>query len=185
MVVDGCVVTTTGISASMPLMLTLIEAIGGRAAAEKVAADLGVGRWGAGHASGAFQLTRPFVTTVLLNRLPFWKRETFGIELRTGMDEVSLVLVADAWSRTYRSRVLTFAGSAIVTAGGIRVLPDGNDGGHAGARSVPAFDDRPPAAALDGALGAIAGRYGPRTADLVAMQLEYDWRDQGRDRAGG
>ena len=34
MVADGSVVTTTGITASMPMMLTLIEAIAGRAKAE-------------------------------------------------------------------------------------------------------------------------------------------------------
>ena len=42
MVVDGRVATTTGISASMPMMLTLIEAIGGKARAAKLAGDLGV-----------------------------------------------------------------------------------------------------------------------------------------------
>jgi hypothetical protein len=33
--------------------------------------------------------------------------------------------------------------------------------------------DRKPAAALDNALQTISQRYGSRTADLVAMQLEY------------
>ena len=44
--------------------------------------------------------------------LAFWNREQLGIELRPGVDEVSLALVADAWSRTYRSRAMTFAGTA-------------------------------------------------------------------------
>src|SRR5690606_7367549 len=38
-VVDGNVATTTGISASMPLALTLVEAVAGRARAEAVARD--------------------------------------------------------------------------------------------------------------------------------------------------
>ena len=41
-VMDGNLVTTTGITASMPSMLTLIEAIAGRERAESVARDLGV-----------------------------------------------------------------------------------------------------------------------------------------------
>ena len=71
MVFDGDVVTTTGITASMPMILTLIEALAGRAKAESVAHDLGLEEWDARHASGAFRLTRPFATTVLLNRLAF------------------------------------------------------------------------------------------------------------------
>ena len=42
MVTDQGVVTTTGITASMPMMLTLIEAIAGREKAESVARDLGL-----------------------------------------------------------------------------------------------------------------------------------------------
>lgn len=38
---------------------------------------------------------------------------------------------------------------------------------------VPTFADRTPAEALDQALLAIEARYGDRTADVVAMQLEY------------
>src|SRR5690606_15668893 len=68
MVTDNGVTTTTGITASMPMMLTLIGAIAGRAKAEAVARDLGVAQWDARHASGAFRFTRPFALTVLANR---------------------------------------------------------------------------------------------------------------------
>src|SRR3546814_300857 len=54
-VIDGRVATTTGITASVPMMLTLIEAIAGRAKAEAVARDLGVDRWDARHATRAFR----------------------------------------------------------------------------------------------------------------------------------
>jgi hypothetical protein len=47
--------------------------------------------------------------TVMSNKLAFWNRDEFGIELAPGLDEVSLALSADAWSRTYRSRAVTFA----------------------------------------------------------------------------
>ena len=112
LVVDGGVATTTGISASMPMSLTLIEAIAGRDKAEAVAHDIGLADWDARHDSNAFRFTRPFALTAIRNVMAFWNREQLGIELSPGIDEVSLALVADAWSRTYRSRAVTFAATA-------------------------------------------------------------------------
>lgn len=173
-VTDGNVATTTGITASMPMMLTLIEAIAGRERAETVARQLGLERWDARHASGAFTLTRPFATTVLANTIAFWNRDEFGIALEQGVDEVSLALVADAWSRTYRSKALTFAEtSAVVTANGLRILPDRNLGDWPEEGLASVFPDQPPAAALDQVLQAITERYGEDTTNVVAMQLEY------------
>ena len=175
MVVDGGVATTTGISASMPMMLTLIEAIAGRAKAEAVARDLGVERWDARHASGAFKITRPFATTVLANRFAVWNREEFGIRLEPGMDEVALALVADAWSRTYLSNATTYAAStgAVESRNGVRIVPDQSGADWPEDRRVSTFSDQRPADALDHALDAIAARYGNRTGNVVAMQLEY------------
>ena len=126
LVVDGGVATTTGISASMPMSLTLIEAIAGRDKAEAIGRDLGLAGWDTRHDSGAFQFTRPFALTAMGNTLAFWNREQLGIELVPGVDEVSLALVADAWSRTYRSRAVTFAGTAGAqpTRNGLRILPE-------------------------------------------------------------
>lgn len=176
-VVDDRVATTTGITASMPTMLTLIEAIAGREKAEAVAGELGVANWGARHASEAFRFNRPFAATVLGNVLAFWKREEFGIRLAPAMDEVSLALVADAWSRTYRSQTVTFAGSAdaVETRNGVRVIPDQVAISWPADRLLQGFDDRPPAQALHDALQQITTRYGARTTDVVAMQLEYPW----------
>jgi putative intracellular protease/amidase len=175
LVVDRGVATTTGITASMPMMLTLIEAIAGRDTAEAVGRDLDVRHWDARHASAAFTLTRPFALTVLSNRLAFWPHEQLGIALAPGVDEVALALVADAWSRTYRSRAVTFADTASTqpTRHGIRIFPDQAVTSWPAARRLPALGERPPAVALDQALHGIATRYGRRTADLVAMQLEY------------
>jgi putative intracellular protease/amidase len=174
LVVDSGVATTTGITASMPMMLTLIEAIAGREKAEAVARDLGLAGWDARHASGAFLFTRPFAATVLKNVLAFWNREQLGIELEPRMDEVSLALVADAWSRTYRSQAATIGETAqpIVTRNGMRVVPD-RVAADRPERLVPADWDMPPAEALDEALSAIGDRYGKDTAGVVAMQLEY------------
>ncbi len=173
-IVNERIATTTGVTASMPMMLTLIEAIAGADKAQAIASDLGLERWDARHASGAFKLTRPFALTVMSNRLAFWKHEEFGVELRSGVDEVSLALVADAWSRTYRSRARTFAAreDVIETREGVRILPDRIASEWPSARRI-VVDDSKPARQLDGALGAIEARYGVRTADVVAMQLEY------------
>jgi putative intracellular protease/amidase len=174
LVVDRGVATTTGISASMPMALTLIEAIAGRERAEAVGRDLGMPHWDARHQSEAFKFTRPFALTAIGNLLAFWRREQLGIELAPGVDEVSLALVADAWSRTYRSRAITFARTpaALLSRDGIRVLPDEVTTGWPAQRLLPSTGTQPPARALDDALRAIAVRYGERTRDFVAMQLE-------------
>ncbi len=178
LVVDRGVATTTGITASMPMSLTLIEAIAGRDKALAIAGDLGVPHWDARHDSGAFKFTRPFALTAIRNTLAFWSHEQLGLELAPGVDEVSLALVADAWSRTYRSRAVTFAGAADAqqTRSGIRIVPDRVATSWPAERLLPAVGERQPAGALDQALHGIAARYGMRTADFVAMQLEYLWR---------
>jgi putative intracellular protease/amidase len=175
LVVDQGVATTTGISASMPMTLTLIEAIAGRDKAEAVGRDLGLAQWDARHDSGAFKFTRPFALTAIGNTLAFWNREQLGIPLTPGIDEVSLALVSDAWSRTYRSRAVTFAGTAgaLATRNGIRILPDRVATSWPAEHLLPAIGDRPPAKTLDEVLHAIATRYGMPTADFVAVQLEY------------
>ncbi|MDX8530850.1 DJ-1/PfpI family protein [Mesorhizobium sp. VK25A] len=174
-VVDQNVATTTGITASMPMMLTLIEAIAGRERAEAVANDLGLDHWDARHDSGAFKFTRPFALTAIGNTLAFFNHEQLGIQLTPGMDEVSLALAADAWSRTFRSRAVTFAAKdgAAVSRDGIRILPDRVAADWPADRKVQTMVDMPPAKALDRTLRDIAARYGPRTTDFVAMQLEY------------
>lgn len=174
-VVDRGVATTTGISASMPMSLTLIEAIAGRDKAAAVARELGVAQWDARHVSAAFRFTRPFALTVIGNTLAFWNREQVGIDVAQGVDEVSLALVADAWSRTYRSRAVTTAAAAgaVETRSGLRILPDQvTSVGKPAAHMLPAIGERPAAQALNDALERIANRYGRGTAEMVAMQLE-------------
>lgn len=174
-VVDRGVATTTGISASMPVSLMLIEAMAGRDKAQAVARDLGLPRWDARHDSDAFALTRPFALTAMFNTLAFWNRDRLGIELTPGLDEVSLALVADAWSRTYRSRALTFADTtqARVTQNGVRIVPDEVATDWPADQRLPAIARRPPAPALEQALSRISQRYGERTAYMVSVQLEY------------
>lgn len=178
LVTDRGVATTTGITAAMPMALTLIEAIAGREKADQVAGGLGLAVWDTRHDSRAFRFNRPFALTSMENTLSFWGHERLGIALHPGMDEVSLALVADAWSRTYRSRAITFAGGAeaIMTRNGIGIIPDMIASDWPAATLLSAPIDTPPAQALDQTLRAIEARYGTRTASFVAMQLEYPWR---------
>jgi transcriptional regulator GlxA family with amidase domain len=175
MVVDQRVGTTTGVTASMPMILTLIEGISGRSKAESIAADLGLEEWNARHSSDAFGLTRQLAVTTLVNRLAFWRHERFGIELQPGTDEVSIALVADAWSRTYRSRAFTFApaSSPVETRSGVRILPDLVSANVPQDQRLPTIERLHPSDALNQALRAIEDRYGRNTAHVVAMQLEY------------
>ncbi|MEH2522312.1 MULTISPECIES: DJ-1/PfpI family protein [unclassified Bradyrhizobium] len=175
LVVDDGVATTTGISASMPMSLTLIEAVAGRDKAKAVGRDIGLADWDARHQSDAFKFTRPFALTAIGNTAAFWSHERLGIELKEGVDEVSLALVTDAWSRTYRSQAVTFARAAGAqqTRNGMRILPDQVATSWPAERLLPSVGDRRPAEALDNALEEIAARYGTHTTDFVAMQLEY------------
>ena len=174
LVVDGGVATTTGVTASMPMSLTLVEAIAGRDKVEAVGQDLGLAQWDARHDSAAFKFTRSFALTAIRNTLAFWSREQLGIEVTPGVDEVSLALVADAWSRTYRSRAVTFAGTAgpQQTRSGMRIFPEQVAANWPADRRLPAIEGQP-AKALDNALHEIETRYGTQTAGFVAMQLEY------------
>ncbi|WP_426534999.1 DJ-1/PfpI family protein [Bradyrhizobium sp. McL0615] len=175
LVVDDGVATTTGISASMPMSLTLVEAIAGRDKARAVGRDIGLADWDARHESDAFKFTRPFALTAIRNTAAFWAHERLGIELKEGVDEVSLALVTDAWSRTYRSQAVTFANTAdaLQSRNGIRILPDEVTTNWPAARRLPEIGDRKPAEALDDTLRAVTARYDARTTDFVAMQLEY------------
>lgn len=175
LVVDRGVATTTGITASMPMALTLIETIAGRERAETVARELGLPRWDARHRSGTFAMTRRFATTVMGNVLRFWNREEFGIELSPGVDELSLALVADAWSRTYRSRAVTFSETTgtIKSRNGMRIVPDRQSTDWPAERLLPPIGSRPPAEVLDDTLARIGERYGKPTAGIVTTLLEY------------
>ena len=126
LVVDRGVATTTGIIASMTMSLVLIEAIAGHDKAAAVAQELGVQRWGIRHSTAVFKFTRPFALTAMRNKLAFWNHQEFGLGLKDGDDEVTLALVADAWSRTFRSRAVAIGPTmkAIESRNGMRILPE-------------------------------------------------------------
>ena len=174
-VADGNVITTSGVSASIPISIALVEAIAGRDRAEAVARRLGVDSWSPVHDSSQFSLRRKFATA-LLNKMLIWRHEELGIRVKGGVDEISLAITADLYSRTRRSWAYSVADSteAIPTRRGLTLLPDRSS--DEGAAMVTLPDEVPPAQTLDRALAGIEERYGERTAAFVAVQIEYPWR---------
>lgn len=170
-VVDGAVISSSGVSAAMPVSLALVEAIAGPTQAQQLADELGMSDWSAAHDSRIFTLYRADYLTLAGNWLAFWAHETLAIPVHTGIDEIALALSADAHARTYRSQVLSIATAPLLTRGGLRLVPDQ-------AHSEPSMrtlriTNGPASHALQQALANIASQHGPATARLVALQLEY------------
>lgn len=177
-VVDGNIITTTGVSASIPISLALVEAIAGRERAMAVARTMGANGWSATHRSDHYKLNARHVFTAASNWLSFWSHENIGIPIANGVDEVGLALVADAYSRTYRSSAFSQFPSAdrVTTRRGLIVLPDKIQSANAVDRIVALPIDVPPISALDATLRAIEQSYGSATSAFVALQLEYQWK---------
>lgn len=175
-VAEGNVITTSGVSASIPISVALVEAIGGRQKAEALAASLGVADWSPVHDSAPFKLTAGHLFTVLGNKAMFWRHETVGLEVADGVDEISVALIADAYARTRRSAALSVAQAErpIRTRRGLTLVPDRvSKGAGRPSRMLPLFEDLPAARSLDRALEGIAASYGVATADFVALTMEY------------
>jgi len=178
-VVDRGVATSTGITASIPLMMALVEAIGGRAEAEKLSMRLGVANWDARHSSSAFQLTFEHRKTFVRNKLAFWRHETIGIKLDDNVDEIALGLMVDANSRTELAKVVTVggAGGFVQSRRGLRLRPDA-PAAAAGTDTVLQLQSDQPVRTLDRELARIVSRYDGPTAAFVALTMEYPWSEQ-------
>ena len=171
-VVDHNVMTTTGVTASIPASLALVEAIAGHAKAKTTANRFGFIDWDATHDSAPFRLTARRIGLVIANYLSFWEHETLSIPVTNGFDEIALALSADAWSRTYRSQAIaTSRENFVISRHGLVLVPN---------KTKDVGDDRSSwyeadilASSLGVTLVKIAERYGQETADLVALQLEY------------
>jgi transcriptional regulator GlxA family with amidase domain len=167
---DGRVVSTTGVTASIPGSLALVERIAGPERARAVAAEVGVAAWSAAHDTSAFAISADTVATGAGNWLAFWRHERVGLRIADGVDELALGLTADALARTWIARPVALADAPVTTRRGLRVVAAGG----AVDRVEPLGADGAPA--LDAALASIAARYGADTADFVALQLEYPRR---------
>jgi EmrB/QacA subfamily drug resistance transporter len=177
-VVDRGVMTTTGVSASLPASLALVEAIAGRQVAGSVAADLGVSSWSEDHDSLAFSLTPTMKLTAQRNRaIGATTPDVLVMPVADEVDDIALAFTTDAWSRTFRSKALTRAEVAgpLRTRYGLELVPD-TIAAIPGAVELPAPVREDAGQALPATLDAIARRYDPETAAFVALQLEYAWK---------
>jgi putative intracellular protease/amidase len=170
---DGPVISTTGVTASIPMSLALVEAIGGRATAQATAKQFGVREWSAAHRTADFELRRGDIPFVIGTMAAVWNHETVEAPITDGVDEVALALRADAWGRSYRTTVVTTRANrlAVRSRHGLTLLPD--DEAKAGRHVIPG-DDRPAVAQLDAALAAMGRRYGPRAVRMATVGMEYD-----------
>jgi putative intracellular protease/amidase len=169
-VVDGAVATSTGITASVPIMLALVEAIGGRARAEALAAELGVASWGPEHDSGAFEVNFVRGANYLLAKAAFWRQETWVVDVRDGMDDIALALAADAWSRTGHVSVDAAAAGPVTLRSGLVLLT------KSAAADTPRLSltrALKPVEQLGQTLKEIEARFGAPRREWVGVELEY------------
>lgn len=173
-VFDGKVASTSGVSASIPGTLALLEHVMGRVVADRVARDIGISDWQAAHDGHAYKLSARFIRTATANKLLFWRHEQRSLLIQDDIDDAAFALVLDAYSRTYRSSVgvTTSTGKPVQTRAGLRIHPQAAAGHR---RIEPALMQQPTGQVLDATLHAIRAEYGSSTAEFVALQLEYPW----------
>ena len=178
-VADGNIITTTGVTASIPISVALVEAIAGRDRAASLARSMGVQNWGAEHQSEQFKLRAKHIFTAAANWLSFWSHEDIGIPIHNGVDEIALALVADTYSRTLRSKAFSLSPSdnPVTTQRGLTILPDRVQGSKKAVdRTVKLQSDLPPTSSLDMTLQEIEQLYGSGSAGFIVLQLEYPSR---------
>lgn len=170
-VVDRDVATTTGISASVPATLALVEAIGGRDKAQGLAAELGVPAWSPVHDSRPFYLDAGRRVSYLLSKVAFWRNEKWSVDVRDGSDDIALALAVDAWTRTGHVSVESASASGPVKLRSGLVLlahPVAGDSPR-----LPLAPTLKPLQQLVRTLCEIAGRFGATRREWVMLELEY------------
>jgi hypothetical protein len=156
-----------------------VEAIVGRAKAERLARDLGAADWDARHRSSAFQLTWEHQKTYLRNWLALWRHQTFGVPVSEGVDEteIALGLIVDAYSRTALSTAITVGSGtqAVRSRHGLMIHPNISSEAAAVDHMLPLPRSDTPARTIDRELAQIASRFDRPAADIVALVMEYPW----------
>ncbi|MBL0730394.1 DJ-1/PfpI family protein [Piscinibacter sp. HJYY11] len=168
--IDRGVATSTGITASVPTMLALVEAIGGTVRAAAVAQELGVSAWGPTHDSARFGLSFSRGLAYVRQGAAFWLDERWQVDVHDGMDDIALALAADAWARTGRVRVEAASPSgAVQLRSGLRLLTHAPDDSP----RLPLDNALKPVPQLDRTLCEIAARHGDARRDRVLLEMEY------------
>lgn len=173
---DNGIVTTTGVSASVPLALALVEGIVGRDRALDVARSLGATDWSAQHRSAGFQLNTRRLWTVASNAVSVWRHDTLAIPVADGVDDIALALTADAWSRTWRTTVIATPVSAasadrVRLASGLTLVTTASRPSATRPLALP--PNRNAMTQFVQSLHDIAQRYGAAERDIVELAMEY------------
>lgn len=171
-VFDERVVTTSGISASVPATFALLERIAGAEATSRYASSLGVTAWPAAHDGAAFSEATKVWDAAAGVRHPAVTPESAGLALPAQFDEARAALVMDAYSRTHRSNVVLHSGDAgeVRSRNGLvfKTNQDAREYEIDGAVLQQSL-----AQTIDATLNQIERDYGVMTADHVALQLEF------------
>src|SRR6185436_15075779 len=170
---DGNIVTTSGVSASLPATLALLEHIAGREPVQAYAQQLGIEGWVPEHDGASFTLSGRAMRTAAGNWLAFWNHQRLALTAPEGVEEAQLAFVLDAYARTYKTNVsLQGAQAQIRSKHGLLFHSTPSS-----AREVDATVlQQPVGKALDAVLEQIEHEQGMATADFVALQLEYPRR---------
>lgn len=155
---DGTVITSAGVSASLPVAQYLAALLAGQAAPADDAPA---------HDGTAFAMRASDVTAGALNYVLPWRHDVVAVPLRDGVDERALGVGVDLLARTFAVRTVTTADGPVRGRRGLRILPD--------AATAPEADRSAEFAAadFDASLADIEQRYGAATRRLVALQIEY------------
>jgi transcriptional regulator GlxA family with amidase domain len=170
---DGPIISTTGVTASIPVSLALVEAIAGRDVALATAQRLGVSNWSSAHRTADFQITAGDYATGIFALGAFWTHETLETPIANGTNELALALRTDAWARSFRANVVTTRAGLGAVRGhyGLTIIPDAAP--RRGAHVMPAMTG-PAATQLDTTLVDMRSRYGAGAERIARLGLEYD-----------
>jgi putative intracellular protease/amidase len=171
-VFDDKVITTSGVSASVPATFALLERIAGAEATARFARTLGVSDWSAVHDGTAFSKAHHAWDAAAGARSPTVTPEGVGFALPEQFDEARAALVMDAYSRTHRSNVVLHSGKAneVRSRHGLIFETSQDKRAYEIERTLL---QQSLAQTLDAALNQIQLDYGVMAADHVALQLEY------------
>lgn len=173
---DKNIITTAGVTASLPISLAIVESIAGFKKAKDIATELGISHWDSSHNSDVFHFGWDEYSTAAKNLIFVWSHETIGIPIYQGIDEISVALVADAYSRTYKSKALVVISTnhRIITKSGIQFVSETNDEDQKQMQlSKKITNEIKPIDHLKNTLLEIQYRYGRKTLRFVTTQLEY------------
>ena len=170
---DGNIITTSGVSASVPATLALLEHIAGREPVLAYAQQLGIEGWVPEHDGASFTLSGRAMRTAAFNWLAFWSHEQLALTAPDDVQEAQLAFVLDAYARTYKTNVSLQGGQPQIRSKHGLLF-------HSTATSARQLDaailQQPVGKVLDAVLERLEREQGLATADFVALQLEYPRR---------